>query len=66
MYIGTLPVGLKINECPSGICVNVFSESSLVSPMKEPLRHAIEQALGKDEDLKGFYAFAKGPEGGGV
>lgn len=53
-------VGLKMRAPgPGRVSVVVYSDFPVTPKLKEDLRRAVEFGLGKDQDLEGFYRFAK-------
>jgi DNA-3-methyladenine glycosylase II len=59
VYISDEPVGLKMAASGNRVTVDVYSGS--VSPKEwiDEVRSVIRSGLGADEDLEGFYRFAK-------
>lgn len=53
-------VGLKMRSPgPGRVSVTVYTDFDLTPALKQDLRKAIEVGLGRDQDLDGFYRFAK-------
>lgn len=59
IYIGDTPVGLKLSATKNTVHVAVFSGSALSPEETTLLKSMIRDGLGADEDLPGFYRFAR-------
>jgi DNA-3-methyladenine glycosylase II len=59
IYIGDTPVGLKLSATKKTVHVTVFSGSALSPEETAELKSMIRDGLGADEDLPGFYRFAR-------
>jgi 3-methyladenine DNA glycosylase/8-oxoguanine DNA glycosylase len=60
MYIEGIPVGLKLSAKKNKVSVTVFGQAPLGRNQLGALKKEVWSALGGDEDLPGFYRFAKG------
>jgi 3-methyladenine DNA glycosylase/8-oxoguanine DNA glycosylase len=58
--VGDTPVGLRMNAKSGRVHVRAFTKSPLTGHEAGELKSIIRFGLGADEDLAGFYAFAKG------
>ena len=59
VYIGDEPVGLKMAASGNKVTVEVYTRSVFSKELKDEVRSVIRSGLGADEDLEGFYRFAK-------
>lgn len=59
MYFQYIPVGLKLSAEGTTVTVAVYGESPLDQDLVEELTSQVWSALGGDEDLPGFYRFAR-------
>jgi DNA-3-methyladenine glycosylase II len=59
VYIGDIPVGLKLSATKNTVHVTAFSGSGLTPKETALLKPVIRYGLGADEDLPGFYRFAR-------
>lgn len=59
MYVRDIPVGLKLSAEGTTVTVVVYGEYPLNQGLVEELTSQVWSALGGDEDLPGFYRFAK-------
>ena len=56
-------VGLRLSSAsPGHVNASTYTASELVGPLRQDVRAAIEFSLGKENDLHGFYAFARDDE----
>jgi len=60
MYVGEIPVGLKLSARKNRVSVTAYGEASPGGDLLETLKEEVWSALGGDEDLRGFYRFARG------
>jgi 3-methyladenine DNA glycosylase/8-oxoguanine DNA glycosylase len=59
MYVRDIPVGLKLSAKKNRVSVTVYGDSPLADDMLALLKAELFSALGGDEDLPGFYHFAR-------
>ncbi|NYT07982.1 MAG: hypothetical protein GKC05_06995 [Methanomicrobiales archaeon] len=59
MYVRDIPVGLKLSADGPGVTVALYGESPLEENLLRLLKSQVWSALGGDEDLPGFYRFAR-------
>ena len=59
MYLRDIPVGLKLSAEGNTISVTAYTQSPLTDDQIGLLKTELWSALGGDEDLPGFYRFAK-------
>jgi DNA-3-methyladenine glycosylase II len=59
LYLGSRPLGIKLQQSDDRVNVVVYSKSSLPKSDTEILKRCLSQGLGAEEDLSGFYEFAK-------
>ena len=59
MYLGEDPVGLKMHAGRKGVNVRVFSREALEDKALGELEELLSSGLGAEEDLPGFYRFAR-------
>jgi len=59
MYVGGTPVGLRLSAKKNRVSVAAFGEGALSRGEREALEKEVWDALGGDDDLGGFYRFAK-------
>jgi len=59
VYVGDVPLGLKMSAVKNKVNVTVFSDTVLTSKELSLLQSTIWSGLGGDEDLAGFYQFAR-------
>ena len=59
MYLRDIPVGLKLSEEGNSVNVTVYGQSPLADDLVGLLKNEVWSALGGDEDLPGFYRFAR-------
>jgi DNA-3-methyladenine glycosylase II len=60
MYVRDIPVGLKLSAKRNRVSVIAYRESPLNKNQLGVLKGELFSALGGDEDLPGFYRFARG------
>jgi 3-methyladenine DNA glycosylase/8-oxoguanine DNA glycosylase len=59
MYLRDIPVGLKLSAEGATVHVTVYGQSPLADDTAALLKEELFSALGGDEDLPGFYRFAR-------
>ncbi|HTY15161.1 MAG TPA: hypothetical protein VMC42_05590 [Methanoregulaceae archaeon] len=59
LYVRDIPVGLKMSAIKNLVQVTAYSESRLPAGYQGDLESIVAEGLGADEDLGGFYEFAK-------
>ena len=59
MYLGEEPVGLKLHTGKKWVDVRVFTRKALEEGALRELKDLVRSGLGADEDLPGFYRFAR-------
>jgi 3-methyladenine DNA glycosylase/8-oxoguanine DNA glycosylase len=60
MYVRGIPVGLRLSAKKNRVSVTVYGQAPLGRELLGALKDGIRSALGGDEDLAGFYRFARG------
>jgi DNA-3-methyladenine glycosylase II len=58
-YINSTPVGLKMVSRDNTVSVGYYTRSPLAHDERDKLQAIVELGLGKEEDLRAFYDFAK-------
>ena len=59
MYAGETPAGLRLSAKGNVVSVTVFGKSPIPDSIRGTLEKEVWDALGGDEDLPGFYRFAR-------
>jgi len=59
MYLRDIPVGLKLSAEGNWVHVTAYGQSTLDNDFVGLLKNELWSALGGDEDLPGFYRFAR-------
>jgi 3-methyladenine DNA glycosylase/8-oxoguanine DNA glycosylase len=60
LYVNGIPAGLVMTSEKDRVRVRAFTEQPLEGAERDDLADIVRAGLGADEDLAGFYAFAKG------
>jgi 3-methyladenine DNA glycosylase/8-oxoguanine DNA glycosylase len=60
MYVRGIPVGLKLSSKKNRVSVTAYGDAPLREELIRTLKKEMWVALGGDEDLAGFYRFARG------
>ena len=59
VYLKDNPIGLKMSGTKRTVTVTIYSKSALMPREVNALKAVVRSGLGADEDLAGFYQFAK-------
>ncbi len=59
MYLGDIPVGLKLSATENRVSVTAYGEALIRGDLLEALKKEVWSALGGDEDIRGFYRFVR-------